>query len=141
MQDQQGSSVSLAEHLQERALANLSVNATIAERAIDPHTAQLFAALWKALIRRAQVVYSDGAKADGVGYYLWQGGAAGTTLSPRFTSILAQATFAAERLSRIVETPYPTDREDLRFLRDEMREAIERTVHKEPCSRPYRDPN
>jgi hypothetical protein len=138
MQEHQGSRVSLAGDRQAEALAEISVTTTTVERPLDRRTATLLERLWRALIGRAQVVHSDVATLDGVGYYLSNRRIAGSTANPPYGSVLQRATFAAEWLSRLVETPTSDDEADLRHIREEMSDALERTRHNEPCVRPYR---
>lgn len=135
MSDQQGAAVHLDETLQVKALAKLQVTTSTVEHAIDARTARLVTRAWGAVMSRAQDFETTSATADGVSYDFWQFGRAGTTVSPRYGSILERATYVAEWLSRFAETPERYDDQDVRHIQDELREILSRTAQGEPCTR------
>ena len=112
-------------------------DAGVLEHPIDAQTAKLFEELWKALTDRVEPAPGGAVSMDGTGYQFWNRSGAGTVSNPKNGSILERATFAAEWLSRMVETPKPYDVQDLPYVRAEMRDALARVRQKEPCVRPY----
>jgi hypothetical protein len=138
MQELQGPTISLARERQEEALSKLHTTTRTVERSVDLDTARLFETLAKALLARAQVVRSDVATFDGVGYYLWSQGIAGTIANPPFRSVLQRVAFVADWLGRLVENPAADEGEDLEFIRREMVDVLARTRRKEPCLSLYR---
>jgi hypothetical protein len=138
MSEVHGGSFEMSPVNQSNALADISVEATSSERAVDKQTGKLFLELWRALIARVQVVNSDVATFDGVRYYFWVNGNAGTTVSPRYGSVLGRVRVLADRLAQVVESPRADDLSDLAEIREGMRIALTRTLEKEACVRAYR---
>lgn len=135
MQELQGPSVSLAEQEQRRGLAGVTVHPSAIEQSLDRRTADLFAQLWQALVDRAQVVETDFATCDGTEYEFWTAGRAGTIVSPDGGTILGLATSAAQHLARVVEAPDAADSQAIRFIQEDLQEALVRTRNRQPCAR------
>jgi hypothetical protein len=140
MSAQQGPVVRLDRQRQAAALARLATSKTVKERTLDAPTARLFLRLWRALIRRAQVVREVGiqtATLDGVVYRVWQGHHGISTHSPDPGSVLGEAVASAERLESIVSDDGVDVEAQLESAREEMQNALDRTRRKEPCLEPY----
>ena len=115
--------------------AGVRLIAKTSERAVDDDTARILAAVWRGLLSRTQPVPTDSFVLHGQEYIFWERASAGTTISPRYGSVLERVTYVAEWLARFVEDPRPDDLADIAYVRDEMREVLLRTRDREPCSR------
>ena len=133
-----GSSVRPADDEQLRTLAELALRSSTVEREVDRPTAELLAQLWHALLRRVQVVHSDPRPSDGTRHEFWAGGQSGVSLAPSEGSLIQQATFAAERLARVIEATRSDDDAVLVNIREDLKAALARARRKEPCVRAVR---
>ena len=130
-----GSSVRLAEDEQLLALVDVALRSSTVDRDVDRQTADLLAQVWRALLRRVQVVRSDLAPSDGTRYEFWAGGRAGTSVPASEASVIGQALSAAERLARVAEVAGTDDASVLADVQHDLRDALARTQRKEPCVR------
>ena len=121
--------------LQLRRLADVALRSSSVEREVDRQTADLLEQLWRALVRRVQVVHSDARPSDGTRYEFWVGRHAGVSVAPSEGSVILQATTAAERLVRIVEAPPFEDDAVIANIREDLKTALARAGRKEPCIR------
>ena len=134
----QGSSVRAVDDEQLRTLVEVAVRSSTVERALDRRTAALLEQLWHALVRRVQVVHTDPGPSDGTRYEFWAGRQSGVSVAPSEGSVIQQATFAAERLARIVEAPPSEDDAVVVNVREDLKAALARALRKEPCVRTVR---
>jgi hypothetical protein len=105
------------------------------ERTIDLKTAKLLLRLWAALSSRVHLVESEEASLDGKAYYFSTSSVAGYTANPRRGSVLDRTIFAMDWLTDLVEEPAGEKPSDRNFIHEELREALARTIAKEPCVR------
>jgi len=140
MSRQQGGTVYLDDHFQEAALRNITVGTEVHERNLDAFTAKLLLRTWDAILARAAILREVGITTinlHGFSYRISRDPKLATTNSPRSGSVLDQAVSGSERLARIVDNSTPAD-DALPVARDELEDALARTLRKEPCLRPYR---
>jgi len=135
MRELQGPSLRLAQDEQLRSLAEVALRSSTVEHDVDRQTADLLAEVWRALLRRVQVVHSDVFTIDGTRYEFWGSGQAGTVVSPRDGSVLEQVTRAAERLARLAEARGLDSESAISYIRQDLREALARTWRNKPCVR------
>ena len=135
LQELQGASAGPAEDGRLRALAGVALSSTTTEHEVDRQTADLFAEVWRSLLRRTQVVATDIFTIDGARYDFLAGDRTGTVVSPSDGSILELAVRAAERLARLPEAPSVDHAADLASIRKDLREALARTRRNERCVR------
>lgn len=107
----------------------------VRERTIDSTTAKLLQKLLAALAARVQMVEADTGSLDGKAYYFSSGRVTGYAANPRGGSVLDHTIFAMDWLTRLVEEPNREDPMDRHFIREELQEALARTVAMEPCGR------
>lgn len=131
----QAASAHIADDDQLRALAGVAMRSSTTEHEVDRRTADLFAEVWHALLRRTQPIHTNGYTIDGTRYDFWVGGRAGTVVSPSDGSVLEHATRAAEHLARVAEDPSRDRESALVEIQQDLKEALVRTRRKEPCIR------
>jgi hypothetical protein len=106
------------------------------ERPIDRQTAELVAKLWRALTRRTSTFEVDEAVLHGTCHYFEGFGGVGLTVSPRNGSPLERTLFAVNWLREIVEgRERPDSNNDIRHIREELRDARDGVDGNAPCVR------